>query len=279
MKIITDKSYKLKEDSMRIREEKEYVMKECGSILEVKTGNGMGRKGSIRKIGDNKYVVISTGEIREFGGKDDKDREKNTVGNRRRALMKCRDLINANYDDIGNAIFLTLTYAQITGNIEQVGKDFTAFIRVLRRKISRCEYIYVVEKQGRGSWHIHAILFFQSAAPFISNCDVEKMWGHGEVDTQKVDNCERLALYLSSNVVNDDNTAKIKNTPISEYDKGVRIFRGSKGLKKPIISEKKGSEVLKSIEGMTLIHETNYEYTAPNGFHSIVCKNTYKKKI
>lgn len=260
---------------MRIKEEKEYVTKECGIILEVKTRNGMGRKGSIRKIGDNKYVVISTGEIKEFGKNENEVREKNTVGNRRRALIKCRDLINANYDDIGNAIFLTLTYAQITGNIEQVGKDFTAFIRVLRRKISHCEYIYVVEKQERGSWHIHAILFFQSAAPYISNCDIEKMWGHGEVDTQKVDNCERLAIYLTSNVINDNN-AKIKNTPLSEYDKGVRIFRGSKGLKKPIVSHMKGREVLKSIEGKNLVHETNYEYTAPNGFHAVVRKNIYK---
>ncbi|MBP0984935.1 MAG: hypothetical protein J6A19_14540 [Oscillospiraceae bacterium] len=41
---------------MKISEEKEYVAKECGNILEVKTVNGMGRKGTVRRIGDNKYL-------------------------------------------------------------------------------------------------------------------------------------------------------------------------------------------------------------------------------
>ena len=191
-------------------------------------------------------------------------------------MIKCRDLINANYNEIGNAIFLTLTYSEITDDIDQVGKNFTAFIRTFRRKICSCEYIYVVEKQERGSWHLHVILFFDSVAPYIPNCDIEKMWGHGEVDTQKVDNCEGLALYLTSNIINDNNGVKIKNTKLTEYDKGVRIFRGSNGLKKPIVSKKSGREIMKSIEGKTLINETSYEYTAANGFHTVVNKNTYK---
>ena len=108
--------------------------------------------------------------------------------------------------------------------------------------------------------------------------DKNKMWGHGEVDTQKVDNWEGLALYLTSKISNDNdnNGVKIKNTLLTEYDKGVRIFRGSKGLEKPLVSKKSGREILKSIEGKTLINETSYYYTAANGFHTVVNKNTYK---
>ena len=57
----------------------------------------------------------------------------------------------------------------------------------------------------------------------------------------------------------------------------MKVYRCSRGLKKPI-AYKQGKEIKGELVDKELIHEANYDYTAPNGFHNIVCKNTYQKR-
>lgn len=266
---------------MVVKDDEYYKVKECGKIMEVQKSSNVGgrkKKGSIRKISNNQYVVIATGEVKEFSRKENKGDE--NIRSIRRALGKCRDIINTNVIDEEKAISLTLTYADNENNVKQVGKDFTAFIRRLRNKVGDCEYIYVIELQKRGSWHIHAILIFDTKAPYISCEDVEMMWGKGIIDTQNTKNAMALALYLTSDVKKDESgNTKVKGVPIEKYEKGMKMYRCSRGLKKPTIKYKKGKEIKNDIADKELIHEANYEYTAPNGFHNIVCKNIYQKKI
>ena len=54
--------------------------------------------------------------------------------------------------------------------------------------------------------------------------------------------------------------------------KCIDVVAGWKSLL-PINKEIKGE-----LADKELIHEANYDYTAPNGFHNIVCKNTYQKR-
>lgn len=266
---------------MEIRDDEEYKVKECGKITEVQKSSNIGRrkkKGSIRKISNEQYVVLSTGEVKEFKQKVIKNED--NARSMRRALGKCRDIINSNLVDDNKAISLTLTYAENENNVKQVGKDFTAFIRRFRNKIGECEYIYVVELQKRGSWHIHSILIFDKKAPYISCEDIEIMWGKGIIDIQNAKNAIALGLYLTSDVKKDESgNTKVKGAPIEKYEKGMRIFRCSCGLKKPTVKYKNGKEIKNDISDKELIHETNYEYTAPNGFHAVVQKNTYKNNI
>lgn len=266
---------------MVIKDEEEYKVKECGKVYEVQKSSNVGsrkKKGSIRKISNNQYVVIATGVVKEFKRKETKNED--SVRSIRRALGKCRDIINTNLIDEDKAISLTLTYAEIENDVKQVGKDFTAFIRRLRNKVGDCEYIYVLELQKRGSWHIHAILIFDTKAPFIACEEIESMWGKGIVDVQNTKNAMALSLYLTSDVRKDKSgDTKIKGVTVNNYEKGMKVYRCSRGLKKPVVSYKQGKKIKGELVDKELIHETNYEYTAPNGFHNIVCKNTYQKKI
>lgn len=266
---------------MVVKDDEYYKVKECGKIVEVeRSSNGGGRrkKGSIKKISNEQYVVLSTGEIKKFKRKENKGDE--NIRSIRRALGKCRDIINTNLIDEEKAISLTLTYEEKVDDVKQVGKDFTAFIRRLRNMVGECEYIYVVELQKRGSWHIHAILIFDTKAPFIVCEEIESMWGKGIVDVQNTKNAMALGLYLTSDVKKDKSgNTKVKGAHIEKYEKGMRVFRCSRGLKKPTIKYKQGKDIKGELADKELIHETNYEYTAPNGFHNIVCKNTYQKKI
>lgn len=266
---------------MVVKDDEYYKVKECGKIMEVQKSSNVGgrkKKGSIKKISNEQYVVLSTGEVKEFKLKNDKGEE--NIRSVRRALGRCRDIINTNLIDEEKAISLTLTYEEKVDDVKQVGKDFTAFIRRLRKKVGDCEYIYVVELQKRGSWHIHAILIFDNKAPFISCEEIELMWGKGIVDVQKAQNAMALGLYLTSDVKKDESgNTKVKGAPIEKYEKGMRVFRCSRGLKKPTIEHKQGKEIKNDLADKELIHEANYEYTAPNGFHNIVCKNIYQKKI
>lgn len=266
---------------MVIKDEEEYKVKECGKVYEVQKSSNVGKgkkKGSIKKISNEQYVVLSTGEVKEFKLKNDKGEE--NIRSVRRALGRCRDIINTNLIDEEKAISLTLTYEEKVDDVKQVGKDFTAFIRRFRNKVGDCEYIYVLELQKRGSWHIHAILIFDNPAPFIACEEIESMWGKGIVDVRNTQNAMALGLYLTSDIKKDESgNTKVKGAPIEKYEKGMRVFRCSRGLKKPVVSYKQGKIIQKEIADKELVHEANYDYTAPNGFHAVVCKNIYQKKI
>ncbi|MCI7758804.1 MAG: hypothetical protein MSH49_02145 [[Eubacterium] saphenum] len=97
---------------------------------------------------------------------------------------------------------------------------------------------------------------------------------------QNTKNAMALSLYLTSDVRKDESgNTKVKGAPIEKYEKGMRVFRCSRGLKKPVVSYKQGKEIKGELVDKELIHEANYEYTVPNGFHAVVCKNIYQKKI
>ena len=77
--------------------DEEYKVKECGKIVEVQRSSNVGRrkkKESIRKISNEQYVILSTGEIKEFKQKVVKNED--NARSMRRALGKCRDIINTN---------------------------------------------------------------------------------------------------------------------------------------------------------------------------------------
>lgn len=104
------------------------------------------------------------------------------------------------------------------------------------------------------------------------------MWGKRIVYVQSTKNAMALALYLTSDVRKDKSgDTKIKGVTVNHYEKGMIVYRCSRGLKKPI-AYKQGKEIKGELVDKELIHEANYDYTAPNGFHNIVCKNTYQKR-
>lgn len=174
----------------------------------------------------------------------------------RQSLRQGRDIINANVtaENIANTRWVTLTYAENMTDPQKLKRDFDEFNRRLRKRYGSYEYITAAEPQGRGAWHLHAILIFQERAPFLLPEEVAEAWRQGFVKIKKVDDCDNVGAYLSAYLgdldVDDDRpgselkevTAQVgssekkrvvKGARLALYPPGMHIFRWSKGIKKP----------------------------------------------
>jgi len=112
----------------------------------------------IIKLDKERYVVIKTGEVREFKQNDEKMNE-----SLRATFRRIEHLIKANFDMEENreyALHLTLTYRENMQDKDRLMKDFDIFFKRLQRdkKGHKLEYIAVCEPQERGAWHIHLLL-------------------------------------------------------------------------------------------------------------------------
>lgn len=95
-----------------------------------------------------------------------------------------------------------------------------------------------VVKKGENEfcvWHFHIIYIFPSTRPYISNADIQRLWGLGFTSTKAVrsDNFgQYLGAYLSNVQVEDSKNPKnkkiIKGERLKYYLSGSRIYRLSR---------------------------------------------------
>lgn len=261
--------------------ENKYVKKiKQGKIIEIRTdelGIFTNSTCHIQKLNDKQYVVKKTGEVKEYkktvrtteNGEVVQYKSKKTL---KKTFEKMREMINTNFtmEDVLNdrVRFLTLTYADENvkgkeGN-QKVGTDMKAYIEKLHRHYGEFEFLYIVEPQGRETWHIHMLMKFEKRAPRIEGklwkqgfskiVSVGKVIRDGGYDINEIDNIGAyLTAYLTDIPVEDmskysvEEQAKIGNLEVTEkgghkYIKGGRtylypaymqIFRYSKGLEQP----------------------------------------------
>lgn len=105
------------------------------------------------------------------------DRQKEYINKSKRDI---RRLIEANlhqgkeYDK-----FLTLTFAKNVTDKEYCLMKYRSFIKSLQRAYKVVKYITVVEKQKRGAFHFHIILF---DFPYIDLTSLNQKWQQGFTD-------------------------------------------------------------------------------------------------
>jgi hypothetical protein len=158
------------------------------------------------------------------------------------------------------------------------------FQRFLKNKgLPKCEYIAAAEPQGRGAWHLHILYLFPRKAPYIENSTLSMLWGHGFVSISSLKNIDNVGVYLSAylsdmdvikalNTVNFENKnikiitadgksdnrrkkAIIKGARLRLYPTGFRIYRLSRGIKKPEAYETTEAEAMQKINGAALTYE------------------------
>lgn len=138
---------------------------------------------------------------------------------------------------------------------KKVYNDFKNFWKKFRKFCEKQEllYIYVIEPQKRGAWHIHVLTknlnwTDEKIQWYISKKDVEKMWSFkGFVKVEKVDKIDDLGAYLSSYLTNLEGGKK--HSRLHLYPSGVNIFRCSRNCKKPkIVKDKKFLVALKFLK-------------------------------
>ena len=207
---------------------------------------------NIRKLDADRYVVLDTGEIKEFDKSENRSENKNSLNQTMKSL---RYLINTNFSGQPNELWITLTFADslLARNANAVYLYFNKFIKRLRYKYGKdLEYIAVLEpheiKNGDiKNWHgYHFHLLLKSYVRkkiFIPHEDFENIWGLGFCRIERLNNIDNIGAYLSAYLTNVEDNSEIvdcankkkyiKGARLWLYPKGIRIYRKSKGIKKP----------------------------------------------
>lgn len=245
-----------------------------GNTIEMTTANGQ-QEQIIKVIEGKRYVNLETGEIHDMDTSSNSrlDNLKST----KQTMKKLRRIIAHNFTGGKNQLWITLTYRDHVTETAIVYMDFKAFIRRIRNQFGNVDYITVIEPQASGRWHLHVLLKNDSELT-IPNNDLAKMWGKGFTKTKRLKRADKvgnyLIAYLSNLQIGDEgspNKAIIKGARLYMYPKGIRIYRTSRGIEKPLeITTTKG-ELMETYKinspptfSRTTKHETPYgvkEYT------------------
>ena len=228
-----------------------------GNKLEVT--NSVGNPRPVKKISETHYIDAQ-GNIQKYklsGNRSD------NLPSLRRSMNRLSRYIEHNFSGKPNEIWVTLTYANNEQDLERVYKDYKSFINALRtfvpEKYGNLEYIYAIEPQGRGAWHIHALIKSERMCYlFIAQKDIERIWNRGFVSVRKVQPKDNIAAYLTAYLTNlkkgSGNSKKIiKDGRLHMYPRKTKFFRKSDGIAKPLEFKGKKERLWERLS-LSLIH-------------------------
>lgn len=147
----------------------------------------------IKRLPGDEYVDMNTGEVKKM------QKSENRAENMASMLSSFRRLwalicCNVTYE---NSLLVTLTYAENMQDPKKLGEDFERFERRLKRKLGQHKYIAVPEPQGRGAWHFHVFLIFDGQAPEVSEEEIKRAWGMGNICLQEIPDVLGAAMHYT----------------------------------------------------------------------------------
>ena len=248
-------------------------MRNMQGIIEIQYMQKKNNDCPIQILPGKRYALKETGEIFNFKENQDKSRM-NSYKSLRRTFKNLRYLINNNFIGARNELFLTLTYGADKGkrltfdDSKQFYIDFKIFIKEMRRKFGKLEYINVVEPHEDGHIHAHVLVkFLDIKTVFIDSKLIEKIWGRGFVKVSSLKDVDNIGAYVSAylsdvelteqtamDVVKSNENPEIKEVNGKKYIKGGRLkyypaefnlYRASRGIIKPDIVEGISEEIKK----------------------------------
>ena len=147
--------------------------------------------------------------------------------------------VNCNEKAWGEAIFITITFAEKI-SIEDARSEFANFIRRLNYKTfktntKKLKYSYSLEFQDREVPHYHLIVY---NCCYIEPEKKSKLWTLGTMDIEKVYDANRLAGYMTKDILDGDNRVElghsqkmIKPTKLDAVDNTEEVLRVLKNVK------------------------------------------------
>lgn len=286
--------------------EKQYIIKpseyvtvtDMGHIIEVQHMKKKNRFAHIKKIDSNRYVLLETGEIKEFEKSQVRSDNENSL---RQTFKKMRYLINNNFKGNSNELHVVMTYAENMTDTERLYSDFKRFMTRLRRfyKGQSIDYLNVIEPQQRGAWHIHMLIRFNDLSSiYIANKDLAEMWGQGFVTIKSLRNVDNIGAYLSAYLsdvevpeglevsnskevvykcVDGQEKRFLKGGRLWMYPTGMNLFRKSKGIVYPDRKEMSYFE-LKKVVGSAKPHYCNSYKVDKENFTNVITYEQYNLK-
>lgn len=183
------------------------------------------------------------------------EKRKNRETSLQRARGEIRRIINANFNRWGVVSkFVTLTFSDNIQDLSKANTMFRNFIKrlnyhVFNTKQSVVKYTAVVEFQKRGAVHYHVVFY---NLPYISNSLLRKIWGHGYVKINAVDNVDNVGAYVSKYLTKSNDDERLK---------GHKCYFNSKGLRKPnerVLNVREVEKILGSLPSEALVYESDY---------------------
>lgn len=289
-----DKLEQIPENSM-------VTVTDMGHIKEIQYLQKYNPVATIKKLDKETYMVIATGEVKEFEHIENRSQSTNSL---RQTFKKLRYRINSNFYGNRNELFLTLTYAENMTDLKKLKKDYDYFMKKLRRRFpnEKIEYINVVEPQARGAWHCHVLLRFDDRqVAYLSNSgkksDMASLWPHGFSRVKSLDGIDNVGAYLTAYLADIElteenvqecliNSGKLGEFEVKEVEKdgkhkkfikggrlylyppGMNIYRCSTGIVDPprqrlpfTIAQKKVGHTKPHYEKVTHINTDDFENT------------------
>lgn len=282
---------------------------EMGNIVEVQYMSRRNSKQTIQMLpGGEHFVICATGEIKDI-------EHHSTRKDNRKGLYKtfanARAVINTNVTDVSKVRWCTLTYAENMTNAKRLYEDFKKFNQRFQyyckqHDYGKPEYIVMMEPQGRGAWHAHLLYIWQDMkAPYISNEDFRKLWGHGFVRIKKLDNVDNVGAYLTAylgdmeineidnkldyiasecKVIEMDEDGKkvkkafVKGARLDLYPSNFNMIRCSRGIKRPVSEMMSQDTAKEKVLGATKTFESAIKLIdSENDFESVIIKEQYNK--
>ena len=285
------------DEHSRPKDYEEIRVKEMGNIVELMYTERKNHQIFIKKISDDEYIDLRTGEVKQCNKIDNRAGNLNSV---RQSLGRLRDLLNTNITDVKKCRWVTLTYAENMTDPKRLYEDFKNFNKRMKYALSKeghkYEYIVCMEPQGRGAWHAHLVMIFDGKAPYIKNDSkdpkeftMESAWGHGYTKTKKLEDVDNVGAYLTA-YLGDMEISEFKNLSEEEQNsmkifgikevevkgssekksilKGARLhmyppkfnlYRASRGIKKPVVSYETEKNAQKKVSAGTLTFEKTIE--------------------
>jgi hypothetical protein len=260
-------------------------VKQMNHIVEVvsiqSATNGLNK---IQKLSKTHYVLKDTGEIKEY--KLSKNRGQNIAG-LKKSFRRIRDLINNNFTGHGSEIHVTLTYAENMTDPKRLYSDFEKFWKRYKYKYGKnCDYISVVEPQGRGAWHCHVLIRHNDVDKlYIPSDEMARLWGHGFIKIRSLKGVDNIGAYLSAYLgdvelteetlrsalgrsgtlekieikeveVNGNKKRYIKGGRLHLYPPGMNIYRKSKGIVYPEVEKMRYGDIKKIVGNATHNYST-----------------------
>lgn len=201
---------------------------------------------------------VKLGEAKNAEGRRKKASEEEKKRHRKNTLAKAkktvRRLVNANINVWGQwPKFLTLTFADNVQDIKMANYEFKKFRQRLEYLVKvKLKYLVVIEFQERGAIHYHAIFF---NLPYIKNDIIAKLWGHGFIKINAIDDVDNVGAYVSKYMTkNDTDVEKTRGL------EGQKSYFTSRGLKKPIeIIEKEKIDQLRADLSEYKVYQSTFE--------------------
>ncbi|MCJ1779116.1 rolling circle replication-associated protein [Mammaliicoccus sciuri] len=241
------------------------------------------RTSSYIEIYEYEYPIVSDFEVSNKKNKesnldfdelnsDEKDLKlKRLARTRQRAKWNLVRLVDVNFDN--RTSFLTLTTKENVTNRSKFNNMFDKFVtrlnyHVLGTKKRQIKYIAVLEKQKRGAWHVHMMLFNIS---FVAHSKLLKIWRHGAVRINKIheiDDAANAGIYVAKYMEKGMSQELLESM-------GKKSYYSSRNLKK--VEEYKVLSDENFFEKQQVVYETNYNSKAYKNGKLINNKVKYKK--